>query len=291
NQPLTVQRPERPGSRGSIRENRSKREKQLDMLARLFTKKDKCVAVCYHESKLFISSNGKEPKYAKEYIEKLREFANNQTSDNYEELLNLAIKQICHIEPENRDRVGNTELLDNFLVVAKDYNGKITLKQKKPSWERLPKVANELFQEVKDAREESTEESQKKIAKAIINKNIDDDIFKAVKTNNIEYIKGRHIFGPNSTKKTKLKIHAEMGMIERLLDEVDTQYIGLTKLSCDDCFAVIQLLNNGSLDNEDNPAEEKISETTSEVSKKETLSNPVELLEKLQLEELQARTE
>ena len=322
------------GSASSFRsqqlEDRSKREKHLDMLARLFTnnkkgKGDKCVAVCYHESKLFISSNEKEPKHAKEYIEKLREFANNQTSDNYEELLNLAVEQICHIEPENRDRIGNTKLLDSFLSIANDYNEKISLKQK-PSWESLPRVAGELFQEAKEAREESTEQAQqwkcltpwhdtRKIATSIIHKKLNEDMLTAIETDSMEYINGRHISDPNSTK--KLKLHAEMGMIEKLLDEVKTQYIGLTKFSCDDCFAVIDLLNNGLLDikdfelrvcgrhgkeysnwlapnfimekedkikkwKEDNPAKERILETTSEISKKEVLSNPVQMLEKLQ---------
>ncbi|CAI2181115.1 16279_t:CDS:2 [Funneliformis geosporum] len=271
NQSSTVPRPE---SRSSVRSlqlgNRSKREKYLDTLARLFTnnkknKEDKCVAVCHDKDKLFISSNEKEPKHAKEYMEKLREFANNQTSDNYEELLNLAIEQICHIEPKNRERVGSTELLDNFLVVAKDYNEKISLKQK-PSWERLPKFANELFQEVKG---------------------IDEDILKAIETNRVEYINGRHVFGPNSTEKTKLKLHAEMGMIESLTTcEKSIQYIGLTKLSCDDCYAVISLLNNGLLGNKD--FELRVCHrhgkeySNCEISKKETLSNPIELLERLQ---------
>jgi len=46
----------------------------------------------------------------------------------------LSIEQICHTEPESRDRIGNTELLDKFKEITQDYNRKISIKRK-PSWE------------------------------------------------------------------------------------------------------------------------------------------------------------
>ncbi|CAG8776149.1 19637_t:CDS:2 [Gigaspora margarita] len=79
-------------------------KKQLDTLARLLTgisknkkdkrERDKSVAVCYHEGKLFVASNKKKPEYAKEYLEDLQKFANNPSSSNYENLLKRAARKI-----------------------------------------------------------------------------------------------------------------------------------------------------------------------------------------------------
>jgi len=71
----------------------SKRREHLNCLARLFTGKEVCVAICCHEGKLLVASNRREPKYAKEYMKKLQNFARNPSVVNYEELLKEAVEQ------------------------------------------------------------------------------------------------------------------------------------------------------------------------------------------------------
>ncbi|CAI2190638.1 4011_t:CDS:10 [Funneliformis geosporum] len=77
----------------SINTEREKSEKSLDTLTRLLTGNETCVAVCYYREKLFIASNREKVEYAKEYLGKLRNFVNDNSSENYEKLVEMTIEQ------------------------------------------------------------------------------------------------------------------------------------------------------------------------------------------------------
>jgi len=99
------------------------REVYLDTLARLLTGKETCAAFCYHGGKLFVASNEKQPRYAKTHLEILRNLVNNnQFSQNYEKLLELAVENTLYLEKkksEPKDKI--EENSGNFLKILKSF--------------------------------------------------------------------------------------------------------------------------------------------------------------------------
>jgi hypothetical protein len=78
------------------------------------------------------------------------------------------------------------------------------------------------------------------IVKAIRNRMLDEKVIEAVKNDNTKYIK----FEDDKYR----KLHAEMKIISKLFEKKPEEtfqcIIGLTKLTCYDCQAVISVLNN-----------------------------------------------
>jgi hypothetical protein len=114
----------------SLKKEFLSREIYFDTLARLLTGKETCVAVCYHRSKLYISSNKNKPEHAKEKIKLIRNIIDNkQLSANYEELLKSATRNTLHLEKEksrfddDKQEIKSSKNLSNFLEILKTFAG------------------------------------------------------------------------------------------------------------------------------------------------------------------------
>jgi len=69
-----------------------KKDNHLNYLARLFTGNETCVAVFFNGERLFIASNKKSPKHAKDYIKVLRKLViDHHDREIYNKLVELAL--------------------------------------------------------------------------------------------------------------------------------------------------------------------------------------------------------
>lgn len=155
---LEQPRREPPASLGA--EGVIKHKNDLDLLARLLTgqysnrNKDVCVAICYHENKLFIASNKKKPEYAKECLLDLQELIKNhdrpyprvpasqESVKSCEKLLEKAVEKIRYIELKSKS---SAVIIKEFKEKAKECS-----ESKKPDWSNLQALAKKLFREIKE---------------------------------------------------------------------------------------------------------------------------------------------
>jgi hypothetical protein len=78
-----------------VKPNKIKKDNHLNCLARLFTGNETCVAVFFDGERLFITSNKKSPKHAKDYIKVLRKFIiDHHDREIYNKLVELALREI-----------------------------------------------------------------------------------------------------------------------------------------------------------------------------------------------------
>jgi hypothetical protein len=235
----------------SINTERGKNEKFLDTLARLLTGNETCVAVCYHQEKLFIASNRGKVEYAKEYLGKLRDFFKDNSFESYKKLVEIAIEQTYFeclkssnswwLWPE-----GEKRYLKEFRKAIISYKRNISLEL-----EELQEIAEELHKEVISLKQDNkSSEANKKwdylvhwhdageIISMVMKGGLEEAIVDAIRNGYTKYIEVKG--------KQKSKLHAEMKIVEEICktrEKVET-YIGLTKSACVDCYSVIELLNN-----------------------------------------------
>jgi hypothetical protein len=302
-------------------------DRQLDTLARLLVGDEVCVAVCHHENKLLIASNKVKPEYAKEYLKKLQTFALKQNHESCEELLKLVV------EKTSTKKKGKKGVLQEVKDVGEKFNKDkpITFRkaieecQRNPdkpiNFKDLQEAAQRTFDKIIKLKnngdnEGKTEANQKwdflikwqdtgEIIEAIVSEKLDKRILEKIIENDIQYI----IFEDEKQG----KLHAEMKIIDWLpeLEKENEVYVGISKLPCSYCHAVISILNregyawrtcadesHGKSYNrwiipnvmegrkkeiddwkKENKSKKIKKETTSEIPEK--LSNPVQILEEL----------
>ncbi|CAG8531532.1 5442_t:CDS:2, partial [Cetraspora pellucida] len=120
-----------------------------DTLARLLTGKEICVAIYQWGGELFIASNKSEPKYAKKYLLVLQRFANSLAQEDYEQLLELAIRKIYSL------KVKETATSRRQKFQYKKYKAKGEIIPNRPSaLAQIQEQAQQLFQEIKKLTEE-----------------------------------------------------------------------------------------------------------------------------------------
>lgn len=239
-----------------VEPNRSNGKEYLDIIARIFTGNETCVATFFDGRELFIASNRKKPKHAKFYLKFLRRFLNNPNDrDSYNKLIELAFREIkfkvkeIPLEKINELKIKHGEKM--IIVVLNRiemYCRKFKLEKKvndseKTYDEKELRGIEKLFKKHL-ANINSIEESKilwyclsplhdlNILINAINDKKINKEIIEAIKLSRVKYITGSY------------NTHAEMKMIGKIFKDEKKGYIGLTKLACAPCWMTIDLLND-----------------------------------------------
>lgn len=229
-----------------------KEEKQLDTLARLLTNKEKpqdtCVALFLkNNGELLIASNLDEPKYARSYLEDLKEFievsSKESHDETYKKLIKRAVKQTLSFIIMSDERGKKT--ISDLTNLAKFKSAM----EKTENLEVIQNLSKEVFQEFQKKKIKGWYweyllplNDINIIANDIRDEKFDPKIIKAIRERRICYIKD------------KLNMHAEMKILNKLYDEksqsfLEVGYIGITKLCCAPCQTMIDLVNSKMRDN------------------------------------------
>ncbi|WNE40870.1 MAG: hypothetical protein mread185_000327 [Mycoplasmataceae bacterium] len=212
----------------------------LDILARLLTGNERCVAICFYEGNLLLANNSSFLIYSKHYLEKLRDFLSTPSSDQYKELLFLSLENI---------RNASDNHIGNFL----DYKQELTSLRRfsseqisRTNWVFIQYFINQIFQKIINDKKGTKFEvwwkflerwyDTKKIALSVIDKNLDSKIFEAIKNKKIVYLERQDEWS---------EVHAEMKIVDFLFKRQFKKktYIGISKPTCLDCQSTINSLN------------------------------------------------
>lgn len=220
----------------------SSQDKYLDILARLLTGNEKCVALCFFENNLVISNCNNTLSHAKLYLEILENFISKPSITKYKSLLILALHSIRNSSIESF----NISNYNRDLIVFQRLSLEISEKKTKDEWVNLQKSIDNIFLKIIEDKNSIKTEIWRnflknwcdtiKIASSVFKKNLSEKIIEAIKNKKIIYLE-------NNEK--LFKLHAEMKIISFIHEKGIKRriYIGINKISCLNCNRSIKELN------------------------------------------------
>ncbi|MDF2966150.1 MAG: hypothetical protein K0Q51_1538 [Rickettsiaceae bacterium] len=232
----------------------------FDSLARLLTGNETCAAIFYNGSDLLIASNRRSPEYAKRYCTLLEKYTNSPFKDNYQSLENEANRQVASIikdykkDPDNLEIRQDKAILYNDVYCLELLNKIIMFLTKTSSDDNDLTNTNEL-QSIQELSKEIISDSKASIhAKELAIEVLKPIIDMRVITNAIESKEDLELEIIQAMKQGKVKYiegsplkHAEMKILDQLINQdiIIDKYIGISKLACWPCGAVLITLNSG----------------------------------------------